>query len=91
MQCSARCALNSKKSNKKPAMYTSMYTLLIRLVRVSQDLYTILGKTSFTLNCQPSNSDECMGVKGEALQLHAVYKKPYLLLQVTQNPYCTTE
>ena len=28
-----------------------------------------------------SNSRECMGVNGEALQLHAVYKKPYFLLQ----------
>ena len=26
-----------------------------------------------------------MGVNGEALQLHAVYKKPYYLLQVTQE------
>ena len=32
-----------------------------------------------------SNSHKCMGVNGEALQLHAVYKKPYFffLLQVT--------
>ena len=27
-----------------------------------------------------SNSRKCMGVNGEALQLHAVYKKPYFLL-----------
>ena len=26
-----------------------------------------------------------MGVNGEALQLHAVYKKPYFLLQITQE------
>ena len=26
-----------------------------------------------------------MGVNGEALQLHAVYKKPYFLLRVTQE------
>ena len=26
-----------------------------------------------------------MGVNGEALQLHAVYKKPYFLLQVTRE------
>ena len=26
-----------------------------------------------------------MGVNGEALQLHTVYKKPYVLLQVTQE------
>ena len=32
-----------------------------------------------------SNSRECMGVNGEALQLHAVYKKPYFLLQVTRE------
>ena len=30
-----------------------------------------------------SNSRKCMGVNGEALQLYAVYKKPYFLLQVT--------
>ena len=30
-----------------------------------------------------SISHECMGVYGEALQLHSVYKKPYFLLQVT--------
>ena len=29
-----------------------------------------------------SNSHECMGANGEALQLHAVYKNPYFLLQV---------
>ena len=28
---------------------------------------------------------ECMGVNGEALQPHKVYKKPYCLLQVTQE------
>ena len=33
-----------------------------------------------------SNSRECMGVNGEALQLHAVHtKKPYFLLQVTRE------
>ena len=32
-----------------------------------------------------SNSRKCMGVNGEALQLHAVYKKPYFLLQVTRE------
>ena len=32
-----------------------------------------------------SNSCECMGVNGEALQLHVVYKKPYFLLQVTRE------
>ena len=32
-----------------------------------------------------SNSRECMEVNGKALQLHAVYKKPYFLLQVTQE------
>ena len=30
-----------------------------------------------------SNSRECMGVNGKALQLHSVHKKPYFLLQVT--------
>ena len=32
-----------------------------------------------------SNSRECMGVNGEALQLHSVYKKPYFLLQVVRE------
>ena len=32
-----------------------------------------------------SNSRERMGVNGEALQLHAVYKKPYFLLRVTRE------
>ena len=32
-----------------------------------------------------SSSCECMGVNGEALQLHAVYKKLYFLLQVTRE------
>ena len=32
-----------------------------------------------------SNSHECMGVNGEVLQLHVVYKKPYFLLQVTRE------
>ena len=31
------------------------------------------------------NSHECIGVSGEALQLHSVYKKRYFLLQVTQE------
>ena len=32
-----------------------------------------------------TNSGECMGVNREVLQLHAVYKKLYSLLQVTQE------
>ena len=32
-----------------------------------------------------SNSRYCMGVIGEALQLHAIYKKPYFLLQVMRE------
>ena len=28
-----------------------------------------------------------MGVNGESLQLHAVYKKSYFLLQARENPY----
>ena len=34
-----------------------------------------------------SNSCECMGVNGEALQLHIVYKKPYLYYKSRKNPY----
>ena len=32
-----------------------------------------------------SNLHKCMEVNGEALQLHAVYKKPYFLLQSTRE------
>ena len=32
-----------------------------------------------------SNSRKCMGVNGEALQLHSVYKKPCFVLQVTRE------
>jgi len=32
-----------------------------------------------------SNSRKCMEVNGEALQLHAVYKKPYFLLQIMRE------
>ena len=31
------------------------------------------------------DSRDCMGVNGEASQLHAVYKKPYYLLQATRE------
>ena len=34
-----------------------------------------------------SNSRECMGVNGEALQLHAVYKKLYFYITSRENPY----
>ena len=34
-----------------------------------------------------SNSRERMGVNGEALQLHAVYKKPYFYCKSRENQY----
>ena len=37
---------------------------------------------SYYYNYHTSNSRECVGVNGEALQLHQVYIKPYFLLQV---------
>ena len=40
---------------------------------------------SKTVYYHTSNSCECMGVNGEALKLHAVYKKPYFLLQITRE------
>ena len=43
------------------------------------------GYQTITYFYHTSNSRECMGVNGEALQLHAVYKKPYFLLQVTRE------
>ena len=39
----------------------------------------------FMTICHMSNSRECMEVNGEALQLHAVHKKLYSLLQVTRE------
>ena len=36
-------------------------------------------------NCHMSNLCEQTGINGEALQLHAVYKKPYFFLQVMQE------
>ena len=43
------------------------------------------------VNVIVSNSSKCMGVNGEALQLHAVYIKLYILLQVHENPYQVVE
>ena len=50
--------------------------------RAWSNLIYTYSLTSF-YNYHTSNSCECMGVNGEALQLHTVYKKPYFLLQVT--------
>ena len=42
------------------------------------------------LHYHTSNSHECMGVNGEALQLHAVLKKPFLYHKSHKNlnQYC---
>ena len=40
---------------------------------------------SIKLHHHMSNSLKCMGVNRETLQLHAVYKKLYFLLQVMQE------
>ena len=59
---------------------------------------SLLTATSFaTHNYHTSNSRECMGVNGEALQLHAVYKsrifyykpreKPHQYYKSCENPY----
>ena len=40
-----------------------------------------------TSNYHTSNSRECMGINGEALQLHAVYKKPYFYCKSRESPY----
>ena len=43
---------------------------------------------SKTVYYHTSNSCECMGVNGEALQLHSVYKKPYFFTAKSHdNPY----
>ena len=46
---------------------------------------TIAGLYMYVGTICTSNSCQCMGVNGEALQLHRVYKNPYFLLQVTQD------
>ena len=52
------------------------------------EISTRLFTKGITLIYHTSNSRECMGVNGEALQLHAVYKKPYLLYYKShENPY----
>ena len=44
--------------------------------------------TSWSTSYRMSNSDECMGVIGEALQLHAVYKKAvFFCYKSRENPY----
>ena len=60
------------------------------------DLYRMLLVMYCVLTfCHTSNSCECMGVNGEALQLHTVYEKPYLLshdnykIIITIVPSCT--
>ena len=45
-----------------------------------QSLYQLIESTLdplLSLHYHTSNSRECMGVNGEALQLHSVYKKPH--------------
>ena len=42
-------------------------------------------KVSISFPYRTSNSRKCMGVNGEALQLHAVNKKLYFVLQVTRE------
>ena len=39
------------------------------------------------LHYHTSNSRECMGVNGEALQLHAVYKSCIFYCKSRENPY----
>ena len=57
---------------------------------MSPVLNTKFGNTIIPTHYHTSNSHKCLGVDGEALQLHAVYKKyykshenPYQVLQVT--------
>ena len=44
-----------------------------------------MTSTNNTKLYQTFNSHKCMGVNGEALQLHAVYKRLYFLLQVKRE------
>ena len=57
-------------------------------------LHTAVRRTTscppkVTLSC---NSCKCMRVNGRALQLHAVYKKPFCYYKSPENPYqyCST-
>ena len=57
----------------------------ILLMTLLQPKWKIIAVV-FEIYYHASNSHECMGVNGEALQLHSVYKKPYFfLLQVTRE------
>ena len=50
--------------------------------------HSLYSLCSITLPYHTSNSRECMGVNGEALQLHAVHKKPYFFYcKSHENPY----
>ena len=50
-------------------------------VNFAQSRYQDRKTCALNIVYHTSNSRECMGVNGEALQLHTVYKKPYFLLQ----------
>ena len=59
----------------------ALETLHPRHMGTIAGLYMYVG----TICTCMSNSRQCMGVNGEALQLHTVCKKPYFLLQVTRQ------
>ena len=47
------------------------------------DTQFLASSIQYLIIYHTSNTRECMGVNGEALQLHILYKKSYFLLQVT--------
>ena len=60
-------------------MMAHEYTFVVSLVVIPMCKTVPQGEIKLT-----SKSRKCMGVNGEALQLHVVHKKPYFfLLQVT--------
>ena len=76
-------------------MYFKFSVTLSSVIKgLSKPLLTFWTRPATWLHCvhepihciyHTSNSRECIGVNGESLQLHAVYKKPYFLLQVTRE------
>ena len=52
-----------------------------------EGLGTPENKDGNTYIYHTSNSHECMGVNGEALQLHVVYRKPFFHCKSRENPY----
>ena len=64
-------------------MYVAILLVLQSVLQVSIKLVTYHCNLLYLLYM--SNTHECMGVNGEALQLHAVYKKAYFYCKSREN------